>query len=736
MDVYQLEQIVDFPTRGSAKLDLILTDIPEYCNVPCHQAAPLSQNDHCAIMIEAPSVMKQRYRTVTRRPVTTSAKISITASLASEDFHSVFSETDVDDKVNKFHDIIDSVYQKYCPVRNVRVREQDPVLVTPLIIKLRRAKNRLYKQGSPAWKFVSGLLSRKIREKRKNFSDTNLNAVLMGSKKWWKNVKTLTQPPEQTGPSRMLLDNKWITPSEFVEQQNDYFLSVTSHIQMDTSGSRQPNGATPLALPSVGEVKARLRKLDTKKATHSKDFPSWISKENAEDIAIPLTDIIQTILTTGKYPAKWKSAEIIPLNKVKNPQTPKDFRPISLLWHCGKVAEYFIVKEVKQPHIYQQLNNNQYAYTQGRGTTDALVHTITDWGTQLDNKDTLAIHALFIDFSKAFDMMRKDLLINKMEQHYMNANIISVTDSFLSERTVCVVHKQSGSRSTIKPSVVGVPQGTLLGPVLWNIFVDDLQPTSTTVKYADDTTIYNVIKKLNITTVARTPREHQFTLRSCALQDCMDQAQGWSENNSMMLNASKTKSMLINLRDTLTCDTSITVENTDIECVNDFTLLGVTIDNHLRFDKHIDGIVTNARMKTHGIVTMKKYGLDSAGLVRLYTACVRPVLCYAAPAWYSYISSSNREKLEQVQRQCLQIVFPDLSYTTAIETSNIPLLNDYLNNQCKKFVTKVASRNNEPLNVHLPEKSKRPIRMNKERYISRKNRTSFCSKNVFYKCLK
>ena len=262
------------------------------------------------------------------------------------------------------------------------------------------------------WKFIFGLLSEKIREKRRSYCNKNLIAGLTGGKTWWKNVKTFTQPSADAGPSRILLDNKWLTPAEFVEQQNDYFLSVTSHIQMGPYYNRQQNCITALQLPTVGEVKARLRKINTQKATHSNDFPSWISRDNAEDLAVPLTNIICAILQSGKYPIKWKSAEVIPLYKVKPHKKHKDFRPISLLWHCGKVAEYFIVKEVRKA-VYHKLNKNQYAYIQGRGTSDALVHTISDWATKLDNKKTLAIHALFIDSSKAFDVMRKDLLITR-----------------------------------------------------------------------------------------------------------------------------------------------------------------------------------------------------------------------------------------------------------------------------------------------------------------------------------
>jgi hypothetical protein len=299
----------------------------------------------------------------------------------------------VDDKVTIFHDTVETIYREHCPERRVRVREKDPLLLTPLIIKLRRAKNRLYKNGNIGWKYFAGLISQKLRKIRKEHCEKHLNSITNDSKKWWKNLKSLTEPSQQGGPERLYINEKWMTPSEFVETQNDHSLSVTSHMTIDVSQTVNTDQADPLPLPPIGEVKARLRKINTQKATHSSDYPSWITKENAEDLAIPLTNIIHAVLLTGKFPSKWKAAEIVPLNKVANPQTSKDFRPISLLWHCGKIVEFFVVKCLRN-ELNHKLNENQYAYTQGKGTTDALVYTLTDWVKKLDQKNTLAVHGL------------------------------------------------------------------------------------------------------------------------------------------------------------------------------------------------------------------------------------------------------------------------------------------------------------------------------------------------------
>ena len=124
-----------------------------------------------------------------------------------------------------------------------------------------------------------------------------------------------------------------------------------------------------------GLVKSKLKKIDTTKSVHSKDFPSWISKKHADDICIPMTDIINIMFKQMKFPSLWKQAEVIPLNKVPNPTSAKDFRPISLLYHCSKIAEYFFMKEYKK-QVLPKIGKNQFAYQRCLGTVDALVYSV------------------------------------------------------------------------------------------------------------------------------------------------------------------------------------------------------------------------------------------------------------------------------------------------------------------------------------------------------------------------
>jgi hypothetical protein len=263
--------------------------------------------------------------------------------------------------------------------------------------------------------------------------------------------------------------------------------------------------------------------------------------------------------------------------------------------------------------------------------------------------------------------------------------------------------------------------------------VNDLQPNATTVKYADDTTIYDVIEKSDAVTLSRTSRNHHIS--PCGtLQQCAQEALEWSSDNSMCLNSTKTKAMYITLRDDIMCETSLTMNNTEIETVKCFKLLGIEIDNHLQFTTHVEKTTTKARMKIHGLVVLKRFGVNPTGLLRVCIGSIRPILCYAAPAWYPYTTNNAKEKLESVQRLCLKIIFPSQKYSDTLIKVNLPSINDFLEKQCFNFVTNIKPSSS--LAPFIPVKSNRPCRSNKQRYIQQAHRTALSTKNLFNKFVK
>ena len=181
----------------------------------------------------------------------------------------------------------------------------------------------------------------------------------------------------------------------------------------------------------------------------------------------------------------------------------------------------------------------QFAYTPLLGITDAVFKFATDIIAALDNRDTVGLRALLLDFSKAFGKMQPHIAIAKMLKLKINPTIISLIRSFLSDRSKYV--KYQTYKSAHLPSHIRIPQGTIFIPILWNIYVNDLTPETSFIKHADNSTLYSVLSKSETKATHSTPRSVTLSIPSDnKLQQAANYAVDWCDTNKMIL------SMLLN----------------------------------------------------------------------------------------------------------------------------------------------------------------------------------------------
>ena len=479
------------------------------------------------------------------------------------------------------------------------------------------------------------------------------------------------------------------------------------------------------------EIYNSLKQINTRKASHSADYPSWVTRNNAEVLAKPISNIVNSVLVMGIYPEIWKVSEITPLPKVKNPVTCKDYRPISLLYHISKITEKFMNRELAK---YISKDDAQYAYTKSLGTTDALVKFVTDVSTSLDKSTTYGVQSLYLDFSKAFDLMRPDILANKLFSMNVSPCMIKLVTSFLANREQCV--KYFECRSSQLPTKLGVPQGTISGPILWNVYVSDLNPSPNTIKYADDTTVYGSIEKKDVIVKEKSGRDRTISLNTDNdMQTAADNATQWSEDNAQRLNASKTQYVLFTLQLNAFLDHPITVNDQIITQSNDAKLLGVVLDRHLTFVTHVEESIKKSRGAVHGLLTLKRHGVNTSMLVKFYRTRVLSILTYAAAAWYTYTPQYARDHLERHQSLCLRIIYPNIdSYQQRMSQAGILPINEVLHRICTKYANKiVSSQQNNRLAIFVPPKQS-SLGRHSERLADRRQfsaRTALGSKSLF-----
>ena len=334
-------------------------------------------------------------------------------------------------------------------------------------------------------------------------------------------------------------------------------------------------------------------------------------------------------------------------------------------------------------------------------------------------------------------MLRPDLLIKKLKDLKVNPAITDLTKSFLTDRTACVIHGSTGTSSDIRPVIAGVPQGTLYGPIRWNIYVHDMPLPKESAMYADDTTLYYSV-------ISKSQTNHQKENRTCkltldpdnTLQQAASTIYEWSLNNFLSLNTSKTKGMMISLKDDLQLDDSsiININSETIGYEKKFKLLGILIDQHLTFRPHIQNIASRCRYRIHILLMLKRYGINCTGLLKYYRSNIRSLLSYACPAWYPYICDVDKKTLESIQRLSFRIINPDICYHDFLKQFSMPSICDFLDKLCVRYVYSVASKTEHPNRLFLPAKQsdgRRHSNRLRDAYICA-SRTAKFSRNVFY----
>ena len=730
-DLFPLKQLVWFPTRAGKTIDLIFSDIDDYMNSPqttCLSAPPIGRSDHNSIVLTSQTKHLQKYTYVKKRVITEKAKIGISTDIQAISWEKVKSESDPNIKAEIFQKMVLDVVDRWCPVKSIRVLLNKKPITTPLIERLKRAKMRAYRKGCVTWKYFSKVMKLQLAKLQVNQAEKNINNVTTGSKSWWHSVKQVTGERKSTGSAPYInIDDKWLDNQQFCEELNKYYVEIAGDVAL--SMPEIPPDNQPIALVTEWEVYHHLIKINTRKSTHSADYPSWVTRNNAEILAEPITDIINSILKNDVYPEIWKKADILPIPKVSSPKTLKEFRRISLLYHISKVVEKFMNRELAK-HVVT--DEKQYAYTKGIGTTDALVKVVSDIASALDRPSTYAIQALHVDFSKAFDLMRPDILAGKLISQGVPAQLIKLVTNFLSGRQQCVKTGAYTSRSL--PTKLGVPQGTISGPILWNIYVNNLEPAPDTIKYADDTSIFTTISKSAVDVLKKSKSHHLINITQNSMQSAADKALDWSKQHHQRINAAKTQYMMFTLKQNPELNNKITMNNTAIEQSTEAKLLGVCLDSHLTFSKQIDQCIEKSRSAVHGLLTLRRHGVSSKMLVKFYQARILPVLSYAAPAWFTYAPQYAKDRLERHQSLCLRIIYPEIqSYSLRTETAGLQRITDHLMSLCIRYTTKIANNDTHRLHSLLPPRQS-AIGRHSSRLVDKRQltaRTSLKMRSVF-----
>ena len=390
------------------------------------------------------------------------------------------------------------------------------------------------------------------------------------------------------------------------------------------------------------DVQRIIEKLDISKAAGLDNIGPNILKLCGNIIIGPIASIINNSIACGVFPDQLKDAYIIPLHKGSEKDDLNNYRPISILPTLSKIFERHIANRLKAfLEKHQLIHNYQSGFRQHHSCQSSLIRLVDSWFKDIDSGRFVG--SVFLDLRKAFDLVDHEILLEKLRMYHFSKKALALMRSYLLNRRQCV--KVGSNKSSFQEVKSGVPQGSILGPLLFLIYINDIPfylQTSTIDLYADDSTLHS--SGYNI-----------FEIQQ-SLQSDLDILSTWCSRNNMSIHPDKTKCMIISniKRPVLNSSLSLHVNNITLEQVNKHSVLGVIIDNNLRWNSHIDHVCHKLNSKLN-LLKRINYFLNINTKKLFYNSYILSTMDYCCPIWCRGIVA-NTKRISIIQKKAAKII--------------------------------------------------------------------------------
>lgn len=483
-------------------------------------------------------------------------------------------------------------------------------------------------------------------------------------------------------------DSKFKTNSEVTKCIADFFKTSDSTCFHDRA-----------ITTSTVEVASIIKNLKNKKAPGVDGITNRAIKNLPSAGITQIVKIVNSIFSFQYFPDQWKISKIIVLPKSGKPRLPEFTRPISLLSGLSKIAEKIIYSRLWNS-VETIIPEIQFGFVSQRSSTYALMRLTNKLKSAKLRRKVSA--AAFLDVQKAFDSVWHEGLISKFIKANVPSALTYLIQSYLTNRSFFISIDNSVESST-KKIAAGVPQGSVLGPLLYLIFTHDVPSPSTydtnIQVFADDTVIYC----------------SSYSASKCSerIQHYLNELSDYFEKWNITLNLTKTQLIYFyptrRFSNKLKAATSVKIREKEIEPVKSAKYLGITIDGNLCFGFHITNLRQEAAIAFKHLypVLAWKSGLDSNNKLLVYKLYIRPIIMYAAPAWFDLVSPSHLNKLQVIQNKAMRFVFnswprpPDYKQSpisSLHRKAKIEFINEHADRLLSNTLAKLLSSPNATLN--------------------------------------
>jgi hypothetical protein len=665
------QQFVIDPTRNDNIIDIVL------CNdsllvLDLYVASPFSTSDHCMISfmlnfswitdktglrrVKKPCDVDDK---ISSDPRVTSAAInwykadwaaikSFLSNVKWEDY--IFASQNVDTCWENFYAVLSFAVSTFVPVKTTVLNDKTVVNKnTKGKVHYPKAIRKLISRKNSLWRKYRDKRTKKrklayLESAKRCKSQLEMNAleaenkILSGGNlgNFYRFVNSKLNSKSGVGPLKN--GNEYVTsPSDKASLLNDYFCNACT-VDNNVLPLFKRRVAENIGLSSISfshhDIFKILTKLKPSLAGGPDGLPPIFFKTLAQCLAHPLSVFYEYIFSLGALPSVWNTALVTPVFKKGCSSVVANYRPISLTCVACKIFESTIKAQFQDYLLkHSLLNTYQHGFVAGHSTCTNLLESLNDWTINLRNKSSTRV--AFIDFSHAFDSVCHTKLLLKLSSYGIHGNLHKVIESFLSNRSQRVVIDDVQSR--VCPVKSGVPQGSVLGPLLFIVFINDLpdifSDTVISKCFADDIKLYTDVSS------GDDIDELQFNIDSL-----VEWANAWQLGISFL--KCSTFDIALGKRVGEFCENSI--EGNELAHVTDVKDLGITLDNCLSFTAHINQIVAKAKQRTFLIFRAFRTKNPTA-LIQAYKSYILPMLDYCSSVWSPSLLY-NIVALESVQR--------------------------------------------------------------------------------------
>ena len=620
--------------------------------------------------------------TIVTRKLNDEAYEKINSVLNSYDWKAKLSNKNIDDCFEEWHSTVQSTINKIAPEKKVKLTKKQlkrAPWITANLLKSCTRQKKLYKlalksQNNPvAWNKYHAyktILDRVKRFLKKDHFQSQCIAFKNNSHKLWKIINEINgKCNDKSNIIESIKTNNisYYDAKNITNSLGEYFSTVgenyankipTSNKTIESYLGKIPINTNSIYLSPTdkNEIKKLIGKLENKHSSGYDKISNIILKRIQISITTPLEIIFNKSLESGIFPQKMKIADIFPLFKNKERNLCTNYRPISLLITVSKLLEKIIYNRVYSfLNTTNQFFTSQYGFRTNHSCENAISELIGHIVKGKENNKSTA--CVFLDLSKAFDTIKHDVLLAKLERYGIRGVALNWFKSYLSNRKIrvkCTIESTGKTEySKEYPISYGTPQGSCLGPLIFLLFNNDLHRAirySNVILFADDTTLYVTDHSIN-------------NIKKCLEHD-LKLLQDWFHANKLTLNLTKTQFMLFKAKKRCPSIT-LNINNTLISQHKNAKFLGLILDDELSWIPHINDRLNKIKRNKHMLNTGKNM-LNTNAKKLIYYGHIHSHLCYCLIVWGGMCKKMDLNRLQKAQNSCIKLLDPkqtvDMNY--------------------------------------------------------------------------